>query len=76
SQKFHCCHLCKHLVQAVGSPPPYFWCEVVRRRTVPLYRHPLLVSKDEEPEEYLEPTDGNVTDGDDHAWFRNRSVLE
>ncbi|KAJ7685795.1 hypothetical protein DFH06DRAFT_1264847 [Mycena polygramma] len=76
SQKFHCCHLCKHLVQAVGSLPPYFWCEVVRRRTVPLYRHPLLVAKDEEPEEYLEPTDGNVTDGDDHAWFRNRSVLE
>ncbi|KAJ7646419.1 hypothetical protein DFH06DRAFT_997660 [Mycena polygramma] len=76
SQKFHCCHLCKHLVHAVGSLPPYFWCEVVRRRTVPLYRHPLLVAKDEEPEEYLEPTDGNVTDGDDHAWFRNRSVLE
>ncbi|KAJ6568815.1 hypothetical protein B0H19DRAFT_872078, partial [Mycena capillaripes] len=74
--KFHSCHLCKHLVQAIGLPPAHFWGQVVRRRTVPLYRHPLLVSKDEEPGQYVEPTDGNITDGDDHAWSGDRTALE
>ncbi|KAJ6568838.1 hypothetical protein B0H19DRAFT_865614, partial [Mycena capillaripes] len=76
ANKFHSCHLCKHLVQAIGLPPAHFWGQVVRRRTVPLYRHPLLVSKDEEPGQYVEPTDGNITDGDDHAWSGDRTVLE
>ena len=74
--KFHYCHLCKHLVQAVGIPPPFFWGQVVRRRAVPLYRHPLLVPIGEEAGEYLEPMDGNITDGDDHAWSGNRTILE
>lgn len=68
--KYHSCHLCKHLVQAVPPPPPYFWGQVVRRRTVPLYRHPALVGQ------YIEPTDGNITDGDDHTWSGSHAVLE
>ncbi|KAJ7474160.1 hypothetical protein FB451DRAFT_1035044 [Mycena latifolia] len=74
--KFHCCHLCKHLVQAVGLPPMKFWGQVVRRRTVPLYRHPALVSIDEAAVQYTEPTDGSITDGDDHAWSGDHALLE
>jgi hypothetical protein len=58
SQPLNSCHLCKHLVDAVAHPPPRFWTEVVRRRTLPLYRHPCLVSRGEEKEQYIEPTDG------------------
>ncbi|KAJ7500459.1 hypothetical protein B0H11DRAFT_1714431 [Mycena galericulata] len=75
SQKFHSCHLCKHLVDAVGTPPPKFWTEVVRRRTMPLYRHPVLVPRGEERASYIEPTDGSITDGDDHAWSSNSKIL-
>ncbi|KAJ7212430.1 hypothetical protein C8J57DRAFT_1539109 [Mycena rebaudengoi] len=67
SQKFHSCHLCKHLVDAVETPPAQFWTQVVRRRTLPLYRHPALVPRGQEPAEYMEPTDGSISDGDDHA---------
>jgi len=28
-QKYHCHHLCKHLVQAVPSPPILFWHQVI-----------------------------------------------
>ncbi|KAK7033876.1 hypothetical protein R3P38DRAFT_3186190 [Favolaschia claudopus] len=31
---------------AVNSPDPAFFCEVVRRRTIPFYHHPLLKAKD------------------------------
>ncbi|KAJ7873253.1 hypothetical protein B0H14DRAFT_2569783 [Mycena olivaceomarginata] len=68
TQPFNGCHLCKHLVDAVGHPPAQFWTEVVRRRTLPPYRHPFLVPRGEEHAQYIEPTDGSITDGDDHAW--------
>ncbi|KAJ7760171.1 hypothetical protein B0H14DRAFT_2476181, partial [Mycena olivaceomarginata] len=75
SQKFHSCHLCKHLVDAVGTPPANFWTQVVRRRTLPLYRHPILVPRDQDQSAYIEPTDGSITDGDDHAWSYDPKVL-
>ncbi|KAJ7506426.1 hypothetical protein B0H11DRAFT_1973900 [Mycena galericulata] len=70
--KFHACYLCKHLVQAVPSPPMRFWNQVVRRqfrrRTVPLHRHPDLTAINAEMDgQYIEPLDGSITDGDDHA---------
>ncbi|KAJ7763643.1 hypothetical protein DFH07DRAFT_1018375 [Mycena maculata] len=73
---YHPCHLCKHLVQAVGPLPAKFWGQVIRRRTVPLYRHPALVAKNQEMGKYVEPTDGSITDGDDHAWSGDHAVLE
>jgi hypothetical protein len=75
SQPLHCCHLCKHLVDAVEMPPPKFWMEVVRRRTLTLYRHPALVPRGQEHSQYLEPTDGNITDGDDHTIADRSKVL-
>lgn len=42
SQKFNAHLLCKHLVQAVGTPPPHFWTQVHRRRVTPVYRHSAL----------------------------------
>ncbi|KAJ7026511.1 hypothetical protein C8F04DRAFT_1212608 [Mycena alexandri] len=68
SQPLNSCHLCKHLVDAVGHPPPKFWTQVMCRRTLPLYRHPALVPRSQEKSQYVEPTDGSITDGDDHAW--------
>ncbi|KAF9024173.1 hypothetical protein BDZ89DRAFT_1102529 [Hymenopellis radicata] len=62
-QKYNAFCLCKHLVQAVEDPDPRFFREVVRRRTIPFYRHPLLIPKGEDPLSDLE--DGCITDGDD-----------
>jgi hypothetical protein len=76
SLKFQSCHLCKHLVQAVPAPPPRFWLEVVRRRTLPLYRHPVLVPIGREIGAYCETVDGSISDGDDHGWSRNPEILE
>jgi hypothetical protein len=59
----------------VGTPPPRFWTEVVRRQTLPLYRHPVLVAQGQEKAAYIEPTDGSITDGDDHAWSSDPKVL-
>ena len=64
-QKYHCHHLCKHLVQAVGLVDKRFFRTIVRRRVVPIYQHPLLVLKGSTPGEYIEP-DGAITDGDDN----------
>ncbi|KAJ7804221.1 hypothetical protein B0H14DRAFT_3775469 [Mycena olivaceomarginata] len=69
AQAMHSCHLCKHLVQSLPHPPAKFWMEVVRRRTLPLYHHPALVIPGSQ---WIEPADGSITDGDDHA-FRTRS---
>ncbi|KAJ6592145.1 hypothetical protein DFH09DRAFT_1136732, partial [Mycena vulgaris] len=69
------CHLCKHLVDAVGHPPAQFCTEVVRRRTLPLYRHPALVPWGQQHAEYMEPTDGSITDGDDHLWSSDPKLL-
>ena len=44
SQKYHPYLLCKHLVQAVSSPPATFWTEVIRLCTTPFYIHPHLTS--------------------------------
>ena len=76
-----CHHLCKHLVQAVGILDLTFWQAVVRRRTVPLYRHPLLVPKSSDGlpsyvQKYDNPDDGSITDGDDHKWIGNADVLK
>ncbi|KAF7779001.1 hypothetical protein Agabi119p4_3346 [Agaricus bisporus var. burnettii] len=71
-------HLCKHLVQAVMQVPPEFFCEIVRRRKAPIYRHPALVSR-------IAPTsvdvhgsrgeDGSVTDGDEVDRIVKHDVL-
>lgn len=77
-QKYDRHHLCKHLVQAVESPPKRFWREVVRRRVQPIYRHPALVAIGDTASEsgaYIEP-DGSITDGDDHIWSGDRDVLK
>ena len=63
-QKYHCHHLCKHLVQVVGLPDKHFFRTVVRRHVVPIYQHPLLVLKGSTPGEYVEP-DEAITDRDD-----------
>ncbi|KAJ6592053.1 hypothetical protein DFH09DRAFT_1073124 [Mycena vulgaris] len=42
----------------------------------PLYRHPALVPIDAEAGQYIEPIDGSITDGDDHAWSGNPEMLE
>ena len=88
-QKYDCHLLCKHLVQAVPSPPIRFWREVHRRRVLPIYQHPALVQKvvdgnriksaDSDidmmdPDGYIEPS-GDITDGDDHIWSGDRKIL-
>ena len=80
-QKYQCNHLCKHLVQAVASPTQSFWRNVIRRRVLPIYRHPALVNKATTDQEinYIEPdseSEGAVTNGDDHKWSGNPSILE
>jgi hypothetical protein len=46
--------------------------EVVRRRTLPLYRHPALVIPGSQ---WIEPADGLITDGDDHVFRTRTDVL-
>ncbi len=75
SQKYHCHHICKHLVRAVEHPALSFWRNVIRRRVVPIYQHPVLVPLGEAADDYIEP-DGAITDGDDHLWSGNPSTLE
>jgi hypothetical protein len=75
SQPLNCCHLCKHLVHAIGHPPALFWTDVIRRRTLPLYRHPALVPRGQKNASYVEPADGSITDGDDHAWSADPNFL-
>lgn len=74
-QKYHCHHLCKHLVQAVGLVDKRFFRTIVRRRVVPIYQHPLLVLKGSTPGEYIEP-DGAITDGDDNKWSGDKKLLK
>lgn len=60
--------LCKHLVQAVGTPPPHFWTQVHRRRVTPVYRHSALRhSAETTSPEALEDLSGDhsITDGED-----------
>ena len=81
-QKYHPQHLCKHLVQMVSPPPLNFWRQIIRRRAVPLYRHPALIPRlgDEELDwvfsgSFYDPDDGSITDGDDHVWIGDPDVL-
>ena len=78
-KKYDCHLLCKHLVQAVPSPPVRFWGEVHRRRVLPIYQHPALVHKlidgsGIESVDYIEPS-GDITDGDDHIWSGDQKIL-
>ncbi|EJD54252.1 hypothetical protein AURDEDRAFT_94855 [Auricularia subglabra TFB-10046 SS5] len=75
AQKYSPFLLCKHLVQAVPDPPAKFFQVVFRRRTTPFYRHPALHHIGEVPEEFNDPDDGAVTDGDDHVWIGNPETL-
>ncbi|KAJ7173524.1 hypothetical protein C8R46DRAFT_892769 [Mycena filopes] len=75
SQPLNSCHLCKHLVDAVGHPPPQFWTRVVRRRKQPLYCDPALFARGREQPNYIEPVDGSITDGDDHVLSGDSTVL-
>ncbi|TFK31300.1 hypothetical protein BDQ12DRAFT_701612 [Crucibulum laeve] len=75
-QMYHCHHLCKHLVQAVGDPGVDFWGSVIHCQVVPIYRHPALVPKGEAIGAYIEPNNGSVTDGDDHKWSGDCSILQ
>ena len=77
-QKYHSQHLCKHLVQAVPPPPMHFWRQGVRCRTLPLYHHPALVSLHGDRtrmDEYPNPDEGSIMDGDDHVWLGNPEAL-
>ena len=69
-------HLCKHLVQAVPPPPIKFWSQIVRRRCVPIYRHPCLHQMGGVGMAYLDAFDGCVTDGDDHDGIWGPDILE
>ena len=54
----------------------HFWRQVVRRRTLPLYRHPALVSDIEAMDvEHPDPDEGSITEGDDHVWMGNPDML-
>lgn len=68
-------HLCKHLVQAVPTPPALFFTEVIRRRSAPLYRHPCLHTADSPVGHYSRLEDGSVTDGDDHEGIGGHALL-
>lgn len=77
-QKYNCHHLCKHLVQAVHPPRSTFFHYVHQRRTNPLYRHPWLQPKDSSLEDSTSETlldEGSITEGDDHIWLGDKSVL-
>lgn len=69
SQKFNAHLLCKHLVQAVGIPPPHFWTQVRRRRVTPIYRHAALRrptdTMQESPSMRNVLQAGSITDGED-----------
>lgn len=77
-QKYNAHCLCKHLVQAVPELPPRFWHQVIRRCTVPIYKHPALhaIIKEALPvvPEYSDVEEGSITDGDDHKWLGNAKL--
>lgn len=67
-------------MQAVLTPEIRFWRQIVRRRTAPLYRHPNLVPFPTDGSlvninPYNDPNDGSITDGDDHIWLGDLSML-
>ncbi|KAG6806274.1 hypothetical protein H0H92_011959, partial [Tricholoma furcatifolium] len=75
-QKYDAHLLCKHLVQLVGRPSGRFWSQVIRRRTLPFYRHPEIKAKDQGSSLDSDTlSDGGITDGDDHEWKGDSDVL-
>ncbi|KAJ7876914.1 hypothetical protein B0H14DRAFT_2568025 [Mycena olivaceomarginata] len=38
-------------------------------------QHPALVPRGQGQADYMEPADGSITDGDDHAWSANPEIL-
>ena len=68
SQQLHAHHLCKHLVHAVGKPPPDFFGEITRRRTMPIYTNSLFGN-------LLDKESASTDAGDDFVWMGNRKEL-
>ncbi|KAK6984344.1 hypothetical protein R3P38DRAFT_3332875 [Favolaschia claudopus] len=64
AQAFNALHLCKHLVQAVPTPPTKFWTEFIDVVPFPLYRHQALTTSQTASTDLEDP--GSITDGDDH----------
>lgn len=62
------------LVHAVLTPPMHFFSEVIRRRTISLYRHPHLHAIDSSPGRYV--TDSSVSDGNAPEIVGGRDVLK
>ncbi|KAF8575878.1 hypothetical protein K439DRAFT_1368764 [Ramaria rubella] len=74
--KYNSFHLFKHLVQAVLTAPINFFCKVVCSETVPLYQHPALHCQiSTVTSTWTNPDDGLITDGDDHLWLGDTSML-
>lgn len=69
----HC--LCKHLVQAVGSPSLRFFQQVHRRRVIPFYQHPELIPNGSKQLSFMDPGDGSITDGDDQDYLGDVTQL-
>ncbi|KLO18449.1 hypothetical protein SCHPADRAFT_806144, partial [Schizopora paradoxa] len=73
-QKYNAHLLCKHLVQAVSTPPSAFWHRVARRRTIPFYIDPdLKPIRDDlatmgNENDNDDPMGGSITEGDDREW--------
>ncbi|KAG6824654.1 hypothetical protein H0H92_006195 [Tricholoma furcatifolium] len=77
-QKYDRHLLCKHLVQGVISPSSKFFIQVVRRRKPPFYKHPELIpaiSATSAIDTSDVSDNGGVTDGDDHLWLGQKSIL-
>ncbi|KAG6808563.1 hypothetical protein H0H92_003721 [Tricholoma furcatifolium] len=75
-QKYDWHLLCKHLVQRVTSPSSKFFIQVVRRRKPPFYKHPELRPSTPSTINASDTSDdGGITDGDDHLWLGQKSVL-
>ncbi|KAG6819142.1 hypothetical protein H0H93_014943 [Arthromyces matolae] len=78
-QKYDAHLLCKHLVQSIELPSTRFWCQVIRRRTLPFYHHKELKPKEgsssgsDADDAHV---DGGITDGDDHEWTGDAEILE
>ena len=64
AQKYHSYLLCKHLVQAIDSPPSTWWPEVIRYHVPPFYTPPINGISAEPPE----PTAA-------HAWLPRMSAV-
>lgn len=75
-QKYSSHLICKHLVQALADPSAKFWTQVVRRRQLPIYRHPDLVPKGQTKDGYIDPEGGSITDGDDEVYVGNADLLK